>query len=37
MTELNIFLAFGALLLAAAGMRLGWSIACQVYRDDGWD
>ena len=36
MTEIDTFLAFCG-LLAAVGLRLGWSIACQIYRDDGWD
>ncbi len=38
MTELDTFLAFCGLLASAAGLRLGWFIACQWYRrDDGWD
>ena len=37
MTELDTFLAFCGLLVGAAGLRFGWSVACQVYRDDGWD
>lgn len=37
MIELNIFLTFGGLLLAVVGVRLGWALACQIYRDDGWD